>query len=439
MRIFLLGLPGSGKEELAKRLSRQYDIPVLTLEKTLTEMTAEKSELGRLVKEAALAGKFSDELIMAAVRVRLARDDAKNGFVLEDFPRSVGQAETLEVLLKGLCTPLNAVVKIDIDSDDLMEHLVGRITCQHCGEKYNVYSNPPIVEGMCNVCGERIRRRPDDYEENIANRLRNCEVIMAPLLTFYKGKGNLHHVDGNHPDKKIVKMAMKLLEGLPEPVKPECGDQPELPMDESLLKVLSPPKPVYDEFHPRKRGRPRRKPLPQVAEAEAESKPAEKSDDMKESAKAKAEPNKSSAKAKAAKAKTAKKSEPKSKAVKKAEAEKPASGKKAVSKKVAKKKTATKKAVEKKTVTKKTPVKKAEATKATTKKTAAKKAVTKKPLVKKTPAKKAVAKKSTAKKPLAKKAVAKKVLSKKVAVKKKVVTKKAATKKSSKKKTTKKT
>ena len=196
MRIILLGLPGSGKEELARSLADHYGIPILTLEKMLTEIAAEKTELGRLVKEAAFAGKFSDELIMAALRIRLARADAADGFVMEDFPRSTGQAETLDILMQGLRRPINAVVKIDIESDELMEHLVGQITCQNCGAKYNIYNNPPIVEGMCNVCGERIRSRPDDYEENIANRLRNCEMVMSPLIQHYKTKDNLFLVDG---------------------------------------------------------------------------------------------------------------------------------------------------------------------------------------------------------------------------------------------------
>ena len=424
MRIILLGLPGSGKEELARRLSKEYDIPVLTLEKTLADMTAQKTELGRLVKEAALAGKFSDELIMAAVRVRLAQEDAQNGFVLEDFPRSLGQAETLDVLLKALCTPLNAVVKIDIESDDLMEHLVGRITCQHCGEKYNIYSNPPIVEGMCNECGERIRRRPDDYEENIANRLRNCEVIMSPLLTYYKGKNNLHLVDGNHPDKKIVRLAMKMLNNLPEPEKPECAeDMPELPMDETLLKVLSPPKPVYDENRPRKRGRPRRKPLPEeVVEPAAETKAKAVKEDTSDS----------KAQAKAVDKKPV---------VKKTAAKKTAT-KKVVAKKTASKKTATKKAPVKKTaskpsaLTKKKVVKKSASKKAATKKkvvkkTAGKKAVTSKKAVttKKTPSKKIASKKVAAKKVSAKKSASKKAPAKKAAVKKTVAKKKAAKKK----------
>lgn len=279
MRIILLGLPGSGKEELARNLADQYSIPILTLESMLTEIAAEKSELGRLVKEAAFAGKFSDELMMAALRIRLARPDADNGFIMEDFPRTTGQAETLDILMRGLRRPISAVVKIDIESDDLMEHLVGRITCQTCGEKYNIYSNPPIVEGMCNVCGGRIRRRPDDYEENIANRLRNCDLIMSPLIEYYRGKDILHLINGNNTNKKIFKLTAKILDRLPKPEIPENdSEQPSLPMDESLLKALMAPK--SDENRPRRRGRPPRKKPVEAESDQAKIAKAEKSRQM---------------------------------------------------------------------------------------------------------------------------------------------------------------
>ncbi len=414
MRIILLGLPGSGKEELARNLANQYSIPILTLESMLTEIAAEKTELGRLVKEAAFAGKFSDELIMAALRIRLARPDAANGFVMEDFPRTTGQAETLDILMRGLRRPITAVIKIDIESDDLMEHLVGQITCQNCGEKYNIYNNPPIVDGMCNVCGERIRSRPDDYEENIANRLRNCEIIMTPLMDYYRGKENLFLVDGKNSNKKIFKMAVKLLDGLPKPeISAEDENAPALPMDESLLKALMAPK--SDENRPRRRGRPPRK---KPEEAVVVEKPAEI-----EAAKAKAEKAPKKIKKEAASQKKVEskpnKTEPAKKAVTK---------KKAAAKKVASKKKVVKKAVTKKTTAKKTVTKKQVVTKAAVKKAANKKVAVKK----KTP----VSKKAAAKK----KVVKKKAIAKKVAVKKKSATK-AAVKKplASKKKVAKKT
>lgn len=464
MRIILLGLPGSGKEELARSLASHYEVPALTLESTLKEIAAEKNELGRLVKEAAFAGKFSDELIMAALRIRLAKPDAVNGYVLEDFPRTTGQAETLEILMKGLRRPINAVLKVNIESDDLMEHLVGQITCQNCGEKYNIYSNPPIVEGMCNVCGERIRRRPDDYEENIANRLRNCEMIMAPLEQYYSAKELLKLIAGNQPAKKMLKAAIKLLDSLPKIDIPADDDAPTLPTDESLLKALVPPR--SDDDQPRRRGRPRRKKAPEAEQAAAapketvESKSAELVDEklaaaasgvlaaqQKASKKSASTGKKKAAKSKAGK-KTAKKVAAKKKAVTKKKVAKKTAAKKAAMKKkvatkkkvaVAKKKVAAKKAVaKKKVVSKKTAVKKKTVKKktGTTKKVAKKKVVTKKTAKKKVAAKKKVsAKKAVSKK----KVVAKKaVVSKKVAAKKKAaskpVKKKAAKKKVVKKK-----
>lgn len=451
MRIILLGLPGSGKEELARSLAGHYDIPVLTLENTLKEIAAEKTELGRLVKEAAFAGKFSDELIMAALRIRLARPDAANGYVMEDFPRTTGQAETLEILIKALRSPINAVIKVAIESDDLMEHLVGQITCQNCGEKYNIYNNPPIVEGMCNVCGEKIRRRPDDYEENIANRLRNCEMIMAPLEQYFTEKGMLHKVAGNTTAKKILKKAVKLLDGLPPVEIPEDDNAPALPMDESLLKALSPPRSTSDD-QPRRRGRPpRKKPVEPVVDSKA-VKPATPIVDEKVAAAAssviavgeakRAKARKQADKTKAAggsskssaESKEAKKKATKKSAVKKSEVKKKVA-QKAPAQKTPDKKTAGKKTSAKKPVTKKktTATKKKVAKKATVKKKAVVKKKTvvkkkaeaaKKKVVKKAVAKKKVVKKSPVKNKVTKKTPAKKVANKKTVTKKKVVAKK---------------
>jgi len=428
MRIILLGLPGSGKEELARSLASHYEVPALTLESTLKEIAAEKNELGRLVKEAAFAGKFSDELIMAALRIRLAKPDAVNGYVLEDFPRTTGQAETLEILMKGLRRPINAVLKVNIESDDLMEHLVGQITCQNCGEKYNIYSNPPIVEGMCNVCGERIRRRPDDYEENIANRLRNCEMIMAPLEQYYSSKELLKLIAGNQPAKKMFKAAIKLLDKLPKIEIPADDGAPTLPTDESLLKALVPPR--SDDDQPRRRGRPRRKKAPQaevVATApkkSVESKPEVVDEKLAAAASSVVaaqakEPGKTSSAKKKKAAKTEKKKGAKSK-----------TGKKTVKKAAAKKKAVAKKKAAKKTAKKKVTAKKVAAKKAAVKKKVAKKKAA--AVKKKAPAKKkAVSKKSTAKKKAAakKKVVTKKTAKKKVAAKKKGTPKKVASKK----------
>jgi adenylate kinase len=460
MRIILLGLPGSGKEELARSLAKHYQVPVLTLENTLKEIAAEKNELGRLVQEAAFAGKFSDELIMAALRIHLAKPDAVNGFVLEDFPRTTGQAETLDVLMRGLRRPINAVLKVNIEPDDLMEHLVGQITCQNCGEKYNIYSNPPIVEGMCNVCGGRIRRRPDDYEENIANRLRTCEMIMAPLEQYYGSKQLLKLITGNRPAKKMFNQAVKLLDSLPSIDIPEDDDLPTLPTDETLLKALVAPR--NNDEQPRRRGRPRRKQQPPAVavapKKEAQSKPEIVDEKILAAASGvvaaqkekpvKASENKKQKEAKAARKNAAAKTDSGKKPSKSVSNKKVAKKKEikaeADNKAVAQKKTvASKKAPAKKKVDAKKPVAKKKVTvkkqaaanknlakkKAVTKKKAAKKSVAKKKVVSK---KKVVTKKVTAKKKVVakKKVIARQApVSKKVVAKKKVSSKKVVSKK----------
>ncbi len=165
MRIVILGPPGSGKGSQARRVAVHYQLPYITVQGALSDIAAEDSELGRLVRETMEANRVSDELMLAVLRVRLGQGDVAKGFVLDGFPRTGGQSDTLDLMLDGLGRPVDVVMLIDVDPDDLMERLVGRLTCEGCGTIYNLYTNPPTVDGVCDRCGGRVSRRPDDYEE----------------------------------------------------------------------------------------------------------------------------------------------------------------------------------------------------------------------------------------------------------------------------------
>ena len=218
MRIVLIGPPGSGKGTQAKRVAKHYHIPHVTVGGALADIAAEDSELGRLVKETIDANRVSDDLVIAVLRVRLTQADAANGFVLDGFPRTVAQAETLETVLAGVGRPIDVVLLVDVDPDELMERLVGRLTCEGCGAVYNVYANPPTVEGVCDRCGGRVGRRPDDYEETISNRLRIFESQTAQVIDHFKLHGKLRRVSGEGGSDEVFEQIRRIVDATPRTV-----------------------------------------------------------------------------------------------------------------------------------------------------------------------------------------------------------------------------
>ena len=364
MRIVLLGAPGSGKGTQAKLLMERYKLPQISTGDMLREAVAEGSVLGRQAKVAMDAGQLvNDEVVLSIIKERVMRPDARNGFILDGFPRNLQQAEALDLLLMSLGRPLQLALLVAVDVDALIQRLVGRRTCLTCGQMHNVFYAPPHIEGRCDECGGRLRHRGDDNEETIGNRLRVYETHTIPVIEYYQEQEKLRTIQGVGEINDIFKAVCK----------------------------------IFDDVK---------------ASTKAESR-----SDAIRAAIAKHHATKAAAK------KTVKK---KAATKKKAAAKKTAVKKKApVKKKAAPKKTVKKKAVIKKkaAVKKKAPVKK----KAAPKKTVKKKAVTrKKAAVKKTAVKKKapVKKKGAAKKTVKKKAVTKKKVVKKKAVKKKVVRKK---------------
>lgn len=137
-----------------------------------------------------------DSVVLGMMKERLGADDCQKGFILDGFPRNTAQAEALDEMLASLGMPLDSALSVDVPLEDLMKRLTGRRTSRDCGQMYNIYFNPPAVEGKCDKCGGELYQRDDDQEETIQKRLEVYTQQTAPLIDYYSGKGILKTVNG---------------------------------------------------------------------------------------------------------------------------------------------------------------------------------------------------------------------------------------------------
>jgi adenylate kinase len=209
MRIILLGAPGSGKGTQAQRLVGQYGIPQVSTGDLLRAAVARGSELGRKAKAAMDAGKLVDDsLVLGLIRERLAEPDARGGFILDGFPRNLVQARALAALLAELGQPLDAVVQLEVERDELVRRISGRRSCADCGRVFNLLTAPPPTgaAAICPATGapHRLTQRPDDNEATVAERLRVYAEQTRPLVEFYRAQGLLRVIDARGDVDRIT-------------------------------------------------------------------------------------------------------------------------------------------------------------------------------------------------------------------------------------------
>lgn len=198
MRLVFLGAPGSGKGTQARRLMDEYASPQISTGDLLRAAVADGSELGKKAKAAMDAGELvADDIVIGMIRERLHQKDTQYGFILDGFPRSVTQAEALDVMLTEENKPLNKAILLDVDVDRLVKRLTGRRTCEECGHLYNIHYNPPKQEGVCDHDGGKLMHRADDNEETITSRMQVYQKQTAPVVEYYENKGILRRVDGD--------------------------------------------------------------------------------------------------------------------------------------------------------------------------------------------------------------------------------------------------
>ncbi|HID94529.1 MAG TPA: adenylate kinase [Candidatus Latescibacteria bacterium] len=197
MRVILLGAPGVGKGTQARRLFEKYGVPHISTGDILRKAVEKRTDLGMMahhyMKEGSLV---PDDLILDLVRNRLKEGDCKKGFIMDGFPRTLRQAQGLDQLLKELGEEIDAVININIDEATLLERLLARRVCSSCGGNFNLITDPPEHEGICDRCGGRLIQRDDDNREAVLNRLRLYCEQSGSLTDFYRSKGLLRQVDG---------------------------------------------------------------------------------------------------------------------------------------------------------------------------------------------------------------------------------------------------
>lgn len=214
MRIVLLGAPGSGKGTQAKLLVQRKGIPQVSTGDLLRAEVAQGSPLGQKAKAAMDAGELvSDEVVLGMIRQRLNEPDARNGFILDGFPRNLAQGEALDELLQEIGQPIDHAVHVKVSRGALMQRLTGRRTCEACGQMYNVYSSPPKREGICDRCGGQLLQRDDDNEETIARRLDVYQEQTEPLIGYYQRQGKLVTVLGEGEVDDVFSRLMDVLAG----------------------------------------------------------------------------------------------------------------------------------------------------------------------------------------------------------------------------------
>ena len=214
MRLILLGPPGAGKGTQAQRLMAAYDIVQLSTGDMLRAAVAAGTEVGLRAKAVMEAGELvSDDIVVGIISDRVDEDDCKNGFILDGFPRTLAQAEALEGMLARKNLSLDSVIEMQVDDGLLIDRVAGRYTCGNCGAGYHDENLKPKVDGICDNCGRsEFTRRADDNAETVGARLQAYHEQTAPLLPFYREKGNLQTVDGM-ADIDEVTRAMRTLLG----------------------------------------------------------------------------------------------------------------------------------------------------------------------------------------------------------------------------------
>ncbi len=212
MKLIMLGAPGAGKGTQAKKIAEKYQIPHISTGDIFRANIKAGTELGMKAKSFMDQGQLvPDEVTIGMLLDRISQDDSKNGYVLDGFPRTIPQAESLTAALKERGEKIDYAVNVDVPDDNIINRMSGRRACVGCGATYHVVYNAPKTEDICDTCGEKLILRDDDKPETVKNRLLVYHDQTQPLIDYYKKEGVLVEVDGTQNLEKVFQDIVAVL------------------------------------------------------------------------------------------------------------------------------------------------------------------------------------------------------------------------------------
>lgn len=213
MYILLMGPPGAGKGTQAGKLIREYGIPQISTGDMFRAAVKSGTALGKEAKSYMDKGALvPDSVTVGIVKERLAQDDCKKGWILDGFPRTTAQASALDAILHDLGIQLTAVLDFNVNRDDLVKRVSGRLVCRQCGASFHKEFRPPKQEGVCDNCGGELYQRADDNEVTVRERLAVYDTSTKPLIDYYKVSGRYYEINGDQSMDKVfadVQAALK--------------------------------------------------------------------------------------------------------------------------------------------------------------------------------------------------------------------------------------
>ena len=212
MKVIMLGAPGAGKGTQAKKIAAKYQIPHISTGDIFRANIKEGTELGKKAKEYMDQGLLvPDELTVDLVIDRVKQDDCKNGYVLDGFPRTIPQAESLDAALAKMGQKVDYAINVEVPDENIISRMSGRRACVGCGATYHIKYNPPKAEGICDACGEKLILRDDDKPETVQKRLGVYHDQTQPLIDYYGKAGVLKEVDGTVDMEDVFQAIVDIL------------------------------------------------------------------------------------------------------------------------------------------------------------------------------------------------------------------------------------
>ena len=209
MNLILLGAPGAGKGTQAEKICEKLGIPAISTGNIIREALANGTEMGLKAKEYINAGQLvPDEVVIGIIKERLAKDDCRNGFILDGFPRTIPQAQALDEM--GVV--IDRVIDIEVADETVVKRMSGRRVCSKCGASYHLEYKKPVSDGVCDSCGAELIQRKDDHPDTVLDRLKVYHEQTEPLKDYYEKTGKLKVVEGQEEVKDTTALVFEALE-----------------------------------------------------------------------------------------------------------------------------------------------------------------------------------------------------------------------------------